>query len=465
MTIHSWSGIGIKRSLSGQDLEAMSEKESLVKRVRNAKVLIIDEISMLDAEILTMVDVVCRTLRHKEDSFGGLQVILVGDFFQLPPIAKMGEEPPQFAFESESWRRANFLTCYLTEQHRQEDELYLTTLSSIRRGDIGDHIFDHLQTRRTGRTHEMRSITRLYTHNADVDAMNMRELEAIEGNGRVFSMEATGNKMLIETLKRNCLSPEKLVLKEGAVVMFTKNNFEAGFVNGTLGTVSSFDVMGRPIIKTRKGKFITVFPMEWAIEDGKKVLARISQIPLRLAWAITVHKSQGMSMDAAVMDLGKAFEYGQGYVALSRVRTLDGVHLEGLNSRALEVHPHVLEVDGVFRAASHDADEQFRRMLPETELKMHHDFIRSIGGVLKGENEEGDDIPQKKTKHTEQGVGAITRIREKYPNAYKSWTEEDDQKLTQYYSEGVTRPQLAKMFGRNGGAIRSRLVHLGLIEG
>jgi hypothetical protein len=172
-----------------------------------------------------------------------------------------------------------------------------------------------------------------------------------------------------------------------------------------------------------------------------------------------------MSMDAAVMDLGKAFEYGQGYVALSRVRTLDGVHLEGLNMRALEVHPHVLEVDGVFRAASNDADEQFRRMLPETESKMHHDFIRSIGGVLKGENDENRNPPKKKANETDKGVGAMVRIREKYPNAYKSWTEDDDQKLTQYFSEGVKRPQLAKMFGRNGGAIRSRLVHLGLIEG
>jgi len=461
MTIHSWSGIGIKKHLAAYDLEVMSEKESLVKRVRGAKVLIIDEISMLDAGVLSMVDVVCRTLRHKDDPFGGLQIIVVGDFFQLPPVTKFGEEPAKFAFDSEAWQRAKFIVCYLSEQHRQEDELYLHTLASIRRGDIGDHIYEHLETRRTGKTHEMRSITRLYTHNVDVDTMNTRELTAIKGPERVFSMTATGNKFLIETLKKNCLSPERLALKEGATVMFTKNNFEGGFVNGTLGTVSSFDVTGRPIVKTKRGKLITVTPMEWAVEDGKKVLAKIIQLPLRLAWAITVHKSQGMSMDAAVMDLGRAFEYGQGYVALSRVRTLDGVHLEGLNARALEVHPQVLEIDGTFRAISKEARENFRRILPDTEKKMNEDFIRAIGGVLK---KTKDDEEMNSEEKREVALSTVERMRAKYPNAYKSWTKEDDANLRKLYAEGVTRAKLSKMFGRNGGAIRSRLVHLGLIS-
>jgi len=462
MTIHSWSGIGIKKHLTNYDLEVMGEKESLLKRVRSAKVLIIDEISMLDANVFSMVDTVCRALRQKDDPFGGLQVVVVGDFFQLPPVTKFGEEPVRFAFDAEAWKRANFVVCYLSEQHRQEDELYLQTLSSIRKGDIGDHIYEHLETRRTGKTHEMRSITRLYTHNADVDAMNTKELAAIKGNEHVFAMTASGNKNLIEAIKKNCLSPERLVLKEGATVMFTKNNFEGGFVNGTLGVVSSFDVSGRPVVKTTRGKLITVTPMEWAIEDGKKILAKISQLPLRLAWAITVHKSQGMSMDAAVMDLGKAFEYGQGYVALSRVRTLDGLHLEGLNARALEVHPQVLEVDGVFRAISAEAEESFRSILPETEKKMNDDFIRAMGGVVKRSKKE-------KEEDAEDGENAVVlssieRIRAKHPNAYKSWTKDDDANLTKFYGEGVTRAKLAKMFGRNGGAIRARLVHLGLIE-
>ena len=464
MTIHSWSGIGVKTHLAAYDLEVMAEKESLVKRLRNAKVLIIDEISMLNANLLSMVDVVCRTLRHKDDPFGGLQVVLVGDFFQLPPVTKFGEEPVKFAFDSEAWKRANFVVCYLHEQHRQEDELYLQTLASIRRGDIGDHIYEHLETRRTGKTHEMRSITRLYTHNADVDTMNARELTAIQGNEKVFHMTATGNKYLLEGLKKNCLSPERLALKEGATVMFTKNNFEGGFVNGTLGTVTSFDVMGRPVVKTKAGKLITVTPMEWAIEDGKKILAKISQLPLRLAWAITVHKSQGMSMDAAVMDLGRAFEYGQGYVALSRVRTLDGVHLEGLNARALEVHPQVLEVDGIFRAISGEAEEQFRTILPDAEKKMNEDFIRAMGGVVKKPKDEGDESKGGKTEKDPSALSHIEKQRLKHPNAYKSWTKEDDANLTKFFGEGVSRPQLSKMFGRNGGAIRARLVHLGLSE-
>jgi ATP-dependent exoDNAse (exonuclease V) alpha subunit len=123
-------------------------------------------------------------------------------------------------------------------------------------------------------------------------------------------------------------------------------------VNGTLGEVIDFDESGNPIIVTNQGREITIEPASWNIEDGDKILASITQIPLRLAWAITVHKSQGMSLDAAEMDLGKAFEYGQGYVALSRVRSLDGLKLLGFNAQALMVHPKILEYDKRFRAKS-----------------------------------------------------------------------------------------------------------------
>jgi len=390
MTIHAWSGIGIKRALTEQDLDEMGTRETLVRRVTHAKVLIIDEVSMLDGRILGMVELVCRTLRHSEEAFGGLQVILVGDFFQLPPIANREERtPPVFAFDSPAWARLDAIVCYISEQHRQEDATFLATLNAIRRGEVEDSVYECLSERRTEPSEHPADVPHLYTHNVDVDQKNTEALGKIEEESETFYMTEKGKAGAVETLKRGCLSPQVLELKKEAAVMFTKNSFEAGYVNGTLGTVLEFDAdTGFPVIETREGERIIATPAEWAVEDNGKVLASITQIPLRLAWAITVHKSQGMSMDAAIMDLSRAFEYGQGYVALSRVRTLAGIHLMGINQRALEVHPLVLERDGAFRARSEEAEEAFTAMPEEQLATMRNNFLIAMGGKLQKKSRE-----------------------------------------------------------------------------
>ncbi len=383
MTIHSWSGIAIRKFLSEQDLDQMGTNEKLVKRLRGAKVLIIDEVSMLDAGILNMVEQVCRALRHSEEAFGGIQVVLVGDFFQLPPVARYGEPRPIFAFAGDAWAALKPVVCYLSEQHRQDDFTFLATLASIRRGDIDEGVYETLRERHTKPGEHPTDIPELFTHNVDVDQKNQVRLASIGAEERVFRMESKGRASLIEAMKKSCLSPEILALKKDAAVMFTRNNFDAGYVNGTLGEICGFDAdTGYPEVRTREGRIITAVPEEWSVEDNGKVLASLKQIPLRLAWAITVHKSQGMSMDAAVMNLSGAFEYGQGYVALSRVRTLRGVHLLGINPRALEVHPEVLTRDGGFRIESAKAEEAFTALGGDALVTMHHNFIRASGGVL-----------------------------------------------------------------------------------
>jgi hypothetical protein len=184
-------------------------------------------------------------------------------------------------------------------------------------------------------------------------------------------------------LKKGCLSPEVLKLKKDAVVMCTKNNPQAGFANGTLGTIVGFESGTKyPIINTHDGRRITTPHMEWLVEEDGKVKARISQIPLRLAWAITIHKSQGMSLDAASMDLSDVFEYGQGYVALSRVRTFGGITLRGYNQRALEVHPEVLSSDKAFREASLGAEGSFESLDEKDIAVMHANMIKAFGGNL-----------------------------------------------------------------------------------
>ncbi len=454
MTIHAWSGVGIKKSLSDWELEAMHEREPLMRRVRAAHVLILDEMSMLDAQLLTLVDRALCSMRHSDKPFGGLQVVFVGDFFQLPPVSK--NERSLFAFASPAWEAANPLVCYLSEQHRQDDELFLQLLAAMRSGELEDEHRELLRTRyRAGGAPEQ--ATRLYPHNEDVDRLNHEALGRIESVAKVYHMRTSGSTTLVEALKRGCLSPETLTLKEGASVMFTRNNFEHGYVNGTLGTVVGWSEAGWPQVRTRAGKLIEAEPEEWRIEDGKRVLAQITQVPLRLAWAMTVHKSQGMSLDAAVMDLSGAFEYGQGYVALSRVRTLEGLFLLGFNERALAVHPEILARDQAFRTASAQAEEIFGRLSPEELSDLHKNFVKASGG------HEYDPTAKKEAKEG-AGESKLDKLRAKHPNAYRPWSREDDDKLTAMFREGEKVSELVKEFGRQRGSINARLIRLGLVE-
>lgn len=387
MTIHSWSGVGARNGLTRGELDAITSKEKLIKRIKKTDVLVIDEISMLDGMGLDMVEIICRTIRGNGEPFGGLQVVLVGDFFQLPPVTGRGEVV-RYAFASHTWGRMNPLICYLTEQHRQEDELLLSLLSAIRSGEVEEDHFTLLREQ-TDIAYENIEPTRLYTHNADVDSVNTNHLKDLSGYGRTFKMSGRGAKARVEILTKQCLSPEILSLKEEAMVMCTKNNFEAGYVNGTLARVTGFEgTEGWPIIETAEGKKITVKPTTWDMMEDGKVLASVEQIPLRLAWAVTVHKSQGMSLDAAEIDLSKAFVFGQGYVALSRVRSLQGMKVLGMHPNALEVDPRVRQKDEQFKVESEAAEETFANLDKEETEKLQKQFVTARGGRFIGPDEK-----------------------------------------------------------------------------
>ncbi|MBI4992946.1 MAG: AAA family ATPase [Candidatus Magasanikbacteria bacterium] len=396
MTIHSWSGIGIKNKLDKRDLHNIATNKYITKRVQPAKVLIIDEVSMLAPGTLEMVDAVCRVIKQNQAPFGGLQVIFVGDFFQLPPIIKKDyneneqsefftEQVSRFAFDSPAWERAKPVVCYLTEQYRQDDNVFLNILSAIRRNIFGDNHLRHLAARKVEQHLAPEDAPKLFSHNVNVDSVNEAMLEKLPSQRHTFKSTSDGHHALVAVLQKGCLSPETLCLKIGAAVMFTKNNQREGFVNGTLGEVLGFDKeSGLPIVRTRGGMKIEVEKMSWTIEENGEVRAQITQLPLRLAWAITVHKSQGMSLDEAVMDLSQVFEFGQGYVALSRVRRLSGLHLLGWNDRAFQVHPEVLAKDESFRLASQEAEALFAKISPVEMEQKHKNFISSIGGKEAG---------------------------------------------------------------------------------
>lgn len=383
MTIHAWSGMGIRDYVSDYDIDQMEEKKYLWDRYDKVKVLIIDEISMLGGNFLDNLDRICRSFkREPEKPFGGIQIILCGDLFQLPPISR-GDETVHMVIDSLAWRNSNLAICYITEQHRQDDDAFTDILNSIRKNDVQDYHFEALEARMREFEPEWSArLTKLFTHNADVDTVNNQALGLIDDKEECFDMTVKGKENLILTLKKSCLAPERLALKKDTEVMFVKNNFDKGYVNGTRGIITGFDDTGIPIVETRDGEKIIVERETWAIEDDNRVLASITQIPLRHAWAITVHKSQGMSLDEAVIDLSRSFGYGMGYVALSRVRRLSGLHLIGFTASALAVDPRILSVDQDFRTRSERATVRLAEISQKELQARHDDFITKSGGTL-----------------------------------------------------------------------------------
>lgn len=364
-TIHSWAGLGIRDSITEQDHRWLKESARLVKRYNNLDVLIIDEVSMLHGRRLDMINQICKLLRESDDPFGGLQIILTGDLFQLPPIDR-DAATIDFVHLSDAWRELQPKICYLQEQHRQADDPLLDLLEAMRANDINQAHFDALSERLGASTPSDGSVTRLYSHNADVDQINNEHLARLSGEVKRFTMETSGSAGKVEQLKKGVLAPEVLELKTGAEVMFVANNFQEGFVNGSRGTVVGFTETGAPEVRLHEnGKVISVAKNSWALEEDGREQATVSQLPLRLAWAITIHKSQGMSLDGAEIDLSRAFTPGMGYVALSRVRSLEGVYLKGINNTALAMHPDIFVVDEQFRFAS----DELAHTVDDSELK------------------------------------------------------------------------------------------------
>ena len=447
VTIHSWSGIGVSDRMSMSDIDEIASKSYVKKKIENAKVLLIDEVSMLHHFRLDFVDQVLRRVKKNDLPFGGIQVILCGDFFQLPPVARFGEPQAQFIYKSEAWKEGKFTICYLSTNYRQTDDTSLMILNEIRSGEVSENVWEHLQSRYNVKTTLDIMPTRLFTHNIDVDSLNANELANMSEVEFTYEMETRGKKPLVEMLKKSCLAPEILRLKKGARVMCVKNNFDKGYVNGTLGVVVSCGPNVDPIIRTGSspdhpgGRLITLEKATWRIEDDGKLLAELKQYPLRLAWAITVHKSQGMSLDAAEMDLSKAFEPGMGYVALSRVRTMAGLTILGMNKNALMVHPEVLEFDRHLKTLSGKAESVLAYSDQKEILQAQEEFLAKVAPLYK----MGDGLKSHRSARLKK---------EKIPKPPKISTYEKTKKLV---LEKRSIKEIAKERGHQAETIVSHL--------
>ena len=399
-TIHSWSGIGIMEKLDRFALDRLEQNEKLYKKYENVKVLIIDEISMLHASRLDMINTLFKKFRHSDKPFAGIQIIFCGDFFQLPPVVKNfqkrntdlenteTESDKEFAYNSEAWKELNPVICYLSRNYRQEDEQLLKILGDIRFERNEHEILNQLEEK-TKIFKEEKNILKLYTHNIDVDAINQDQYSELkDGQEYTYEMTSHGKSNIVENLKNNCLALEIMNLKIGTKVIFVKNDQNKNFQNGTLGEVIEFADNDMPIVETFDKKKILVKPETWQqTNDDGKVLGEISQIPLRYAWAITIHKSQGMTLDAAEIDLGRAFGSGMGYVALSRVKEFKNINLVSIGKHALKINSGVLKQDKIFQDKSKRASDAIKKYFEDKEMKekltkKQEAFITNCGGSL-----------------------------------------------------------------------------------
>ncbi|XP_015868197.3 ATP-dependent DNA helicase PIF1 [Ziziphus jujuba] len=378
-TLHSFSGIKHMKADRELLLQSVLSNKQACRRWKKAKALVIDEISMVSAKMFEDLEYIARVIRDVDEVWGGIQLVVGGDFFQLPPIIRppdpLGKE---FAFEADCWNSSFDLQVEQTQIFRQSDLQLIKILQGIRRGEIDPSDLECLEEVCCSKTKPDDSVVQLFPRIEDVATVNEERMEKLNNEIVVYTAVDSG----IDKWKRQLdkgIAPDEIGLCEKARVMLIKNvKTWRGLVNGATGTILGFvepeerDVTDickdglLPLVKFDSGQTMVVEPETWEVREGDVVRASRKQIPLILAWSLSIHKCQGMTLDRLHTDLSRAFGYGMVYVALSRVRSFEGLHLSGFDSSKVQAHPKVLKFYKNF------VSEQYKEIEDDCSGKAHH---------------------------------------------------------------------------------------------
>lgn len=352
ITLHQFAGIGLGTASLDRCYEMASRRATLWRKTKH---LIIDEISMIDADYFDKVEAVARHIRRNDRPFGGIQLILCGDFFQLPPVSK--DNSAKFCFQSSAWYKCVHFNYELRIVHRQKDSEFISILNNIRIGRVTDEIAETLKATAKQKIEDNGILaTRLCSHINEAEDINEFQLNELKGESKVFIAQDSDPSMTA-TINQQLTVPDKLVLKIGAQVMLLKNiNVSKGLVNGARGVVLKFD-QNVPVIQFKSGVQHHATLEKWAIKTNLGTVVQRKQIPLKLAWAFSIHKSQGLTLDCVEMCLSRVFNAGQAYVALSRAQSLQSLRVLDFNSQQVWAHTDVLKFY-----------KRFRRNLQEMEM-------------------------------------------------------------------------------------------------
>ena len=347
-TLHSYLGIGLGKGSIDAISSLIFKRSYLRKRWCEIDVLVIDEISMLSPELFDKIENIARIVRHNRFPFGGIQLILSGDFCQLPC-----PNSDEFCFRAKSWDSCIKHVVYLNEIIRQTDIQFQKCLNSIRIGNLDAEVIDLLNSRIGVKLENNLGVkpTKLFSLNHLVDQVNNQEIQKLaKNNPQFYEYEAEitiynkkNRDEILEKYNKYCIAPQVLQLCEGVQVMLLCNlDLNAKLANGSRGIVSGF-IDDLPVVKFLTGEERLIDYHTWEIEENDVKNMQIIQIPLKPAYAISINKSQGCSLDYVEVDLRDVFEYGQSYVALSRVKNLEGLSIIGLDFDRIKAHPDAVE--------------------------------------------------------------------------------------------------------------------------
>jgi ATP-dependent DNA helicase PIF1 len=355
-TLHSWAGIGLGKGTAGELYMKIRKNRKAMRNWLMTDLLVIDEVSMLTAELLDKLNDLGKKIRGNRNPFGGMQVLLVGDFFQLPPVNR-SDEPTRFAFDAAVWKEGIHVCIELTQIQRQKDERFHTILNEARMGALSKESCSVLRGLE-GRDWRGLAIrpTLLFPRRAEVELINESNLRALKGPRRTYTAKLVYDGKLPKGFLESDEGFQKALTKfdtdssyttsleliqESQVMLIANVEPDAGLVNGSRGVLVGFcPSTDLPIVEFMNGVRKPIGHHHWPIEEYE--FCSRSQIPLRLAWACTTHRAQGASLDSALVDIGSGnFEYGQAYVALSRVRSLDGLYVHDFDPVSFRAHPNV----------------------------------------------------------------------------------------------------------------------------